>query len=252
MHFLKVGNQQIAFASSEELDADKTPLLFVHGAGGSSHVWRNQIQAPLPETLRVAVDLPGHAHSQGRGAGHIETYRDFILDFVQAAGWERLILAGHSMGGAVAQAFALTHPHLLEGIVLVGTGARLRVASEVFEAVRKGEGFADAAYAPNTDRKLVQEAEKEFGLTDPEVRYQDFLACDRFDVMDRVDEIEVPALVICGQEDRLTPVKYSLYLADSLPQASLQIIPEAGHMVMWEQPRAVNAAITSFLAGKTP
>jgi pimeloyl-ACP methyl ester carboxylesterase len=247
MQFLNVRGCQIAFAASEDLDADKTPLLFVHGAGGSSHVWRNQIQAPLSETLRVAVDLPGHARSQGQGAGHIESYRDFILDFVQAAGWERLILAGHSMGGAVIQAFALAHPHLLECVVLVGTGARLRVAPEVFSAVSRGEDFTEAAYAPGTDPELIQEAEKEFSLTDPEVRYSDFLACDRFDVMDRVDQIAVPALVVCGREDRLTPVKYSRYLADRLPRSWLEIIPSAGHMVMWEQPGAFNEALASFL-----
>jgi len=247
MEALDVKGNRIAYVASDAIDSDKIPLLFIHGAGGSSQVWRNQIEAPLPETLRVAVDLPGHARSQGRGAEHIESYCDFIHAFVQAAGWERLILAGHSMGGAVTQAFALAHPHLLKGVVLVGSGARLRVADEVFEAVRQGDDLVDAAYAPETDPKLIQEAEKEYELTSADVRYKDFLACDRFDVMDRIDQIEVPALVVCGQEDRLTPVKYSRYLADRIPRACLELIPDAGHMVMWEQPRAFNSALASFL-----
>jgi pimeloyl-ACP methyl ester carboxylesterase len=65
--------------------------------------------------------------------------------------------------------------------------------------------------------------------------------------MDRVDQIAVPALVVCGREDRLTPVKYSRYLADRLPRSWLEIIPSAGHMVMWEQPGAFNEALASFL-----
>jgi pimeloyl-ACP methyl ester carboxylesterase len=65
--------------------------------------------------------------------------------------------------------------------------------------------------------------------------------------MDHVHEIALPTLILCGEEDRMTPLKYSEYLRDRIPGARLVVIPRAGHMVMLEQPRAVNEAIAEFL-----
>jgi pimeloyl-ACP methyl ester carboxylesterase len=250
MNTLNVSGERISYLASDDLASSKTPILFVHGAGGSAHVWRNQIEAKVPGSMQVAVDLPGHARSEGKGAEQVEVYRDFVHAFVQTAGWDRFVLCGHSMGGAITQAFALSYPHMLEAIILVGTGARLRVAPEVLDAAKRGGNLVDMAYAPSTDRRLVKEAEKEYLLTEPEVRYRDFLACDRFDIMEQVAKVEVPALIICGEEDRLTPVKYSRYLEEQIPNAELRLIPKAGHMVMWEQSEAVNEAIATYLSHK--
>ena len=248
MKTLNVNGESIAYRASEDISSSKTPIVFVHGAGGSGHVWRNQLEVRIPGYMQVAVDLPGHAHSEGKGAERVEDYRDFMHSFIRAAGWSRIVLGGHSMGGAITQSFALAYPGLLEAIILVGTGARLRVAPEVLDAAKRGGNLIDMAYAPSTDRRLIKEAEKEFMLTRPEVRYRDFLACDRFDIMDRVAEIRTPALIICGEEDRLTPVKYSRYLEEKIPRSELRLFPDAGHMVMWEQARAVNEAIASYAA----
>ncbi|HPZ65628.1 MAG TPA: alpha/beta hydrolase, partial [Bacillota bacterium] len=75
----------------------------------------------------------------------------------------------------------------------------------------------------------------------------DFTACDRFDRLDRLPEIEAPTLIICGTEDRLTPVKYSRYLHQTIPRSQLVELEGAGHMVMLEAPEQVNRAIAVFL-----
>ncbi|MFP4393516.1 MAG: alpha/beta fold hydrolase, partial [Desulfohalobiaceae bacterium] len=188
------------------------PVLFIHGAGASLHVWANQLQEDIPGFCQIALDLPGHARSQGQGQEYIQDYVAWITAFIQAMGLEQCILAGHSMGGAITQLAALTQPELFPALVLVGTGARLRVAEDVLTKARNGESFAAYSYASHTPLHLQQEAEKEFSLTPAEVRYRDFLACDRFDIMHRVQDIQHPVLIICGQEDCLTPVKYSQYL----------------------------------------
>jgi len=77
----------------------------------------------------------------------------------------------------------------------------------------------------------------------------DFLACNAFNIAETVSEIRVPTLVICGQDDKLTPLRYSQFLADQIPAARLEAIPDAGHMVMLEQPQAVAGALIDFLAG---
>lgn len=223
------------------------PVVFVHGAGGSLHVWANQLEADLPGCCQIALDLPGHARSQGTGQEYVQDYSNWIIEFIQALSLKGCVLAGHSMGGAITQMTALRRPDLLQAIVLVGTGAKLGVAQNILDMVWKGESFADYAYALQTSLQLQKDAEKEFELTSPEVRYYDFLACDRFDIMDRVQDVQVPALIICGEQDRLTPIKYSQYLYSHLPSSRLEIIPEAGHMVMWEQAEAVNKALRDFL-----
>lgn len=80
-----------------------------------------------------------------------------------------------------------------------------------------------------------------------QVLWADFQACNNFNVIESVQRINLPTLVICGQEDRMTPVKYSEYLAQQIPQALLALIPDAGHMSMIEQPEAVNKAIMEFM-----
>ncbi len=242
---------RIYYERSAEADPSSTAVVYIHGAGGTSYIWRNQQNIRVPGFCQAAVDLPGHGRSEGSGAQSIAEYRDFIYDFAKTVFGRPVVLAGHSMGGAVAISFALDYPDYLKGLILVGTGARLRVAPAVLEAAQDAEKAAALrgyAYSPRTAQAVIQEAEKEYALTPAKVRYNDFLACDRFDVMERVKEIKVPTLVICGEDDILTPVKYSRYLEASIPGSRLAVIPAAGHMVMWEQPEEVNKVIAEFLA----
>ena len=80
------------------------------------------------------------------------------------------------------------------------------------------------------------------------VEHNDLSACDKFDVMARVEEIAIPALVIVGANDVMTPVRYAEYLGRELPDAEVVVVPDAGHFVTLEQPEAVNDAIARFLA----
>jgi pimeloyl-ACP methyl ester carboxylesterase len=81
----------------------------------------------------------------------------------------------------------------------------------------------------------------------PRVLYADFKACDAFDVRDQVGEIEQPTLVICGENDQMTPVRFSQFLAENLINSRLEVVPKAGHMVMLEQPETVANLIEGFL-----
>ncbi|MGQ9823542.1 MAG: alpha/beta fold hydrolase [Desulfotomaculales bacterium] len=245
-----VGGRKIFYATGG-MTGEDWPVVYVHGAGGTAHVWKNQLGIRVPGFCQAALELPGHGRSEGSGAKDVAVYRDFVRDFLQAVFGRPAVLVGHSMGGAIAMSFALAYPGWLKGLVLVGTGARLRVAPAVLEAALEPERSAALlrfSYSPGTPEEVREEAEKEFGLTPPEVRYNDFLACDSFDVMGRLREIKMPVLVVCGEDDQLTPVKYARYLQENIPGARLVLVPGAGHMVMWEQPEQVNAAIAGFLA----
>jgi pimeloyl-ACP methyl ester carboxylesterase len=158
------------------------------------------------------------------------------------------------MGGGIAQDFTLRFPGKIEALLLIGTGARLRVLPEALEAMRKmasGEmppKFEPWGFAGKTAPEIIAEGEKEWAKTGSLSRYHDFLACDAFDMMMELEKIRHPALIVCGKEDRLTPTKYSEFLHKKIPGSRMEVIEGAGHMVMLEAPGALAEAIGSFLS----
>jgi pimeloyl-ACP methyl ester carboxylesterase len=141
-------------------------------------------------------------------------------------------------------------------LALVGTGARLRVAAAILQATADPERFrvfaersADLSFGPGASAALRREFADDWRAAGAEVAHGDFLACDAFDAMSRLGEIRAPTLVICGAEDRLTPLRYSEYLRDHVAGARLEVLAGAGHMVMLEAPAAVADAVGGFLAG---
>ncbi len=136
---------------------------------------------------------------------------------------------------------------------MIETGARLRVLPEALERIRQmAEGKIDPrfetwAFGPGVAPEVLSEGERECAKTSPRVRYQDMAACDQFDVMKEVEKIRLPALLVCGREDYLTPRKYSEYLKGKIPGSKMEIVEGAGHMVMLETPEALSRVILTFL-----
>jgi pimeloyl-ACP methyl ester carboxylesterase len=215
-------------------------------------VWLPQLLGLGDVARVVAIDLPGHGRTPGAGCAKIADYVAWVVAFLDAQRLERVVLGGHSMGGAVAQAMALGHPGRVAALALVGTGARLRVLPRILELFHdqplQGVGLVGGlAYSPRTAAHAVVEADHALGATPPAVALGDFLACDGFDVMETVAAIRAPTLVIAGRDDRLTPPKYAAFLARRIPGARLVEIDAAGHFPQLEQPEAVNAALRTFL-----
>jgi len=199
-----------------------------------------------------APDLPGHGHSNGTGRAKIADYADWLLAFLDALSVEQATLAGHSMGGAIALDLALRHPDRVAGLILIATGARLRVLPAILEGLLQDfEATLDlivrSAFGPEAPESVVRLSRQRMAATSPAVLHDDFRACDAFDVRDRLGQIQVPTLVICGTADQLTPAKYAAYLQEHIPGASLVLIEGAGHMVMLEKPDVVAEAVAHFL-----
>jgi len=244
------GEGEIIFYSRHGFGHERR-ILFVHGAGGTHRIWGHQV-ANLQGVDILALDLPGHGRSTGDGRTTIPGYVEVIGRFLDALGIERVIMAGHSMGGAIAQMMSLTCPDRVEGLVLVGTGARLRVMPAILELVKTDfrsavRTLVSFAYGPEAPAELIDQGAREWLANRPDVLHGDFTACDGFDVMARLGEITCPTLVITGTEDRLTPPRYATYLRDHIPGATLILVEGAGHMVMVEKPEQVTQAIQDFL-----
>lgn len=256
MPFIGVNGAAIHYASeAPQGEGRGQAVLFVHGAGGTHEHWRFQVRHVGPQWRALAVDLPGHGNSQGEGYRTIAEYRDFVRDLLDVLGISRAVLVGHSMGGGIAQSFALAYPDRLAGLVLVGTGARLRVHPDILATVQRdmaeaGRLISQWAYSPSALPATVAQAAEAFARNRATVLEGDFRACDAFDLMQEIAAIRLPTQVICGEEDRLTPVKYARFLQQQIPGAALTIIPGAGHLVMLEKPVEFNRALTAFLGAR--
>ncbi len=228
------------------------PLVLVHGAGGTHLHWPAPVRR-LPDTSVFALDLPGHGRSEGAASARIPEMAEAVLALLDHLRLPQAVVGGHSMGGAIALSLALAHPQRVAGLVLVGSGARLRVGPAILDGLARDYPATVAlviemAFGPAAPADLKRLAQARMLEVDPPVLRGDWDACNLFDVRDRLGEITAPALVITGQADTLTPEKHARFLAEHLLQAELVLLPGAGHMVMLEQPAAVAAAIRQWLA----
>lgn len=252
MPTIKVQGRSLFYRLSDDnLRGDRAPLALIHGAGGTHMHWPAELRR-LAGWNVYALDLPGHGKSEGPGRDTVEAYREVVYQFCQALGLSRVVLAGHSMGGAIALDFALRYPNRLAGLILVGTGAKLRVTPAILDGllVDSPSAFrllAQYAHGGDPSDQLRRIYLQRLMDSDPQVVHGDFVACDRFDIRAHLAQIATPSLLICGLEDRLTPPKYSEYLAAQMPDTQLELVPKAGHMVMLEAPTSVAAAVLPFL-----
>jgi len=224
-------------------------LVFIHGAGSSSLAFYYQLQHFRNSK---ALDLPGHP--TGRPCPTIEQYLEWVRGFTAARRYKNMVICGHSMGGAISMLYALRYPEEVRGIILMGTGARLRVNPEYLQL---GQDSVDdnsrwlenqMAYYPGVAKDLVHSLKRRSVEIGPSVELNDLMACDQFDVMNEIKNINLPTLVICGDQDTMTPVKYADYLSENIPEAKKVIVPGASHFVQLQKYKQVNASIEKFVA----
>jgi pimeloyl-ACP methyl ester carboxylesterase len=201
-----------------------------------------------------AIDLPGHPF--GKPCTSIDGYVEWVRGFNTARRYKDIILCGHSMGGAIALRYALLYPEELKGLILMGTGAKLRVHPEYLELCRESSSNGSyskwmehqKAYYQGVESDIYQVLVRRAEEIGPQVELNDLLSCDRFDVMEDVRNIQLPTAIISGSDDEMTPVKYSDYLAQHIQGAQQDVIPGARHFVQLQKYHQVNSKIEEFLA----
>ncbi len=248
MPTVKVNNSEVYFSLSGR--GSKVALLFVHGSGGDHTLWGFQRSGLRDEFSIAALDLNGHGRSPRREGDGLSTYTEDVLAVVNALK-DPVFLIGHSLGGAVVLNVALQKPKNLAAIGLVGTGAKLRVHPQILELIQSDfqkavDFILGWAFKENPDIKIYQKAREQMVRNGQAALWRDFTTCDGFNMMDKLSEITVPTLIVCGRQDKLTPVRYSEYLKNNILNAELRVIENAGHMVMLEQAGELNRVIRGF------
>ena len=240
------------FESSLETNTTP-PIVLVHGAGGSHLSWPPDLRR-FPGKDVYAVDLPGHGKSEGHGEQTLAAYADLLAAWMTGAGLYRAMVIGHSMGGGIALELALRYPHLATAIGLVGSGARLPISPDLLTYTQTSATFPSAleilrkrSFGTNAPERLVSLAMQRLAEVRPSVLHNDFHACAAFDFSDRLVGLRRPALVICGSDDQLTPLRLSQYVASNVEKSELQIVQGAGHMVMLEKGQEVARIVGDFL-----
>lgn len=250
MATISVDGQALYFTRPMKV-ADGPVLLLVHGAGGTHLDWPKEIQR-LPFTAIYNLDLPGHGRSAGPGRSSIDEYADVVQEFMEVLALQNVTIAGHSMGGAIAQTVALRGLPQVTRMVIVGSSARLRVSPELLDTVLAEPEIAvdfiiRSSWGSDASDALASRGKKSMQQTDPVVLHGDLLACDCFDIRTKLNQIHIPTLVISGTEDMMTPLKYGRYLAENIAGARLIIIEGAGHFSMLQSPKVVANAIAEFM-----
>jgi pimeloyl-ACP methyl ester carboxylesterase len=231
---------------------DRKTLVFIHGSGGDHTNWIRQYTS-MKNTFNIAVlDLPGHGRSEGPGEQNVAAYVEWVKKIIDGLGIFNPLLIGHSLGAAIALGFIIRYDGSAAAVVPVGGGVKMPVNPLILEGLKQDPASIVGMAAKFSVAK--QNREKFLGLIagsllriNPEILHGDFSACNDLDITEAVAGIRVPALVVCGAEDKMTPPSLSQFIRDRIPGARLALIEGAGHFVMMENPEAFNATLTDFV-----
>jgi len=245
--------ENLYYQSYQAADLSRKPIVLIHGAGGDHLSWPTQLRR-LSGYRVYTPDLPGHGKSQGHGLQRIKDYGEAVLEWMQALKLPKVILGGHSMGGAISLWIAVKNPELLHGLVLMSTGASLPVNLSLIEELATQAGVPTAvenicrwSFSPGIEPGLVENVKKQMLKLRPSVLAGDFRACDHVDQSGDLDQVQAPTLVLVGDEDKMTPLHYSEMLVEGIKESELKVIKASGHMLPLEQPKVVAKQVRSFI-----
>jgi 3-oxoadipate enol-lactonase len=237
----------------------QAPVVFLHGLGGSGRIWLYQVPAVAARFPVLSVDLRGHGKSSApAGEWSIADMARDVVRLLRNLGAEKAHLVGLSLGGAVALQFALDYPYATASLALVATLCGMPAGTEEMSA--EALAFIESnpmstvaarrvadALSEDVDPALRLHLIERVGKTDQASYLRAARALTAFSVCERLQEIDVPTLVVVGERDRVAPVELCEQLAAGIHGARLVRVPDAGHLSNLERPAEFNRALLDFL-----
>ena len=243
-----------------------TSLVLLHPFPQTSAAWAEVADRLADHFTVLAPDLPGFGKAPLAPGWTVDSAADQIATTLTAAGHDRAIVAGCSMGGTVALAFARRHPSRLAGLILANTRAEADGPEALASREVNLQLVADRGTAALVEKmlprllgvttrtarpELIERVRALGSAQSPEAVTAGLIALrDRPDAAADLPNIAVPTLVIAGAEDELIPGEVSASLAQTIPNASLVTIPHCGHLSPIEAPEAVASAIRERFAAE--
>jgi 3-oxoadipate enol-lactonase len=257
---VELGTRGVAYDDAGE----GRPIVFVHGFPHHRKLWAPQLRALSGHHRAIALDLPGFGESDMPERFTIDTWANGLSRFLDAIEIDRAVIAGLSMGGYITLAFWRLHRDRVLALVLADTRAGADTEDgkqkrrETIELARNDGPTAVArALLPGMVGKSTREREPsvvatmramlESASVDSIVGASEAMM-NRSDATGSLATIDVPTLIIAGEEDVLTPPKESRAMHAAIAGSRLEIIPGAGHVSNVERPAAFNKVLTEFLA----
>jgi pimeloyl-ACP methyl ester carboxylesterase len=225
-----------------EVTGSGQPLILLHGLSGSGRWWGRNVPTFATSFRTYTIDLPGFGKSRRARWSRLDGTADRLADWIMAEGLARAHVAGHSLGGAVAARLASRHPDRVDRLVLVdaaiqpqGTRRRVR-AMDIVPTIIGGS----AGFAPMLVRDLVRSHPWSFATATVDALQTDWAS--------HLTGITAPTLVVWGERDALTPLALGRAIAETVTDAQLIVLPNAGHNPMWECSEGFNAEVLRFLS----
>ena len=221
-----------------------TPLILLHGLGGSSDWWRHNIDVLAERYLVSAVDLVGFGRNRlflrrSKLPLGFDEIASLLIRWIETSFDGPVHLAGNSLGGQIAMHIAASRPDLVRSLVLIdATGIPFEIAP--------GAHIENIAM-PHGWRSFLLILMRDLFRAGPTALALAFARLLRDDARPLMKTLRMPVLLIWGEHDPLVPLTYARQMLDEMPHAKLRVIPHAGHVPMWENPRAFNEALLSFL-----
>jgi pimeloyl-ACP methyl ester carboxylesterase len=265
MQLVVDGVKTFAATGGRDFDQALPLVVFLHGAGCDHTVWALLARWFAHRGCGVlAPDLPGHGRSGGEALESIAALADWTAALIAAAGARDAAIIGHSMGSLVALETAARHSDRVSAIGLIGTAAAMPVARDLLAAAEAqdpaavdmvsiwGHGFRaglGGSLAPGL--WMLGGATRLLERARPGVLFKDLLACSDYrDGLTSAARVTVPATLVLGERDMMTPARAGRELAAALPNARVVHLQGAGHMLMSERPDEVLNAVREFSRGQ--
>jgi 3-oxoadipate enol-lactonase len=233
-----------------------TPIVFLHGVGSDKSVWHPQLAHFGRSRRAIAFDYPGYGDSDPAPAGTTrDDYASAVISAMHELGVDRAHICGLSLGGVIAIAMHHAGPERCASLILADTFAAHPTGAAIYERSIEGsrdllamaEARVDVLLAQPADPEVRREAVETMSRIDPAAYRIGAEAVWLADQRGRAQEIRVPTLVICGDQDRVTPPELSNELAGLIPGARTQLIAGAGHLTNLEKPDEFNRIVDRFI-----
>lgn len=262
MEFIVGGKRVWANTGGREFSSDRPLLVFVHGAAMNRTLWQLQDRYFAAHGFSVlALDLPGHGNSEGPPPDSVPAYAEWLGEAVAATGLGPAHLVGLSMGAQITWHLAGTAPDLVRTLSVLGFAERLTVNADLLAAAVDDDrlafelmtswGLARASHTGGHPTPGLWMAGATMRLLErcaPGVLANDLEACRTYDAAPLASSIEAPTLFLLGGRDVMVPPRGASELAPSVEDSRTVILPNVGHMMMFEQPNVVIDELAHFLA----